>query len=244
MNSFTLLFKCWCHLLVQLNVRDVKAEQVSASSRKLELLHQRRQRQQAPSIFTTQSSTGRKEGPSKIIVAIDNHNDSDIKILQWGRKRNASNAHLKKIFKGCLAQFWQALFMPATSPFPHSLLGWEEFRGVQNYGCAGPGNHRTPSVESKTVQNSPKKPKSGNRPQFHQMVQDAQFKSQFQHFWGILGVYKWYRLFHSIESAISECPKLGTFGRNHQKCPTLGIQKCHFRWNEISDTTCSSCSSL
>ena len=49
------------------------------------------------------------------------------------------------------------------------------------------------------------------------MVQNAQFKSQFQHFWGILGVYKWYRLFHSIESAISECPKMGTFGDFGQK---------------------------
>ena len=40
----------------------------------------------------------------------------------------------------------------------------------------------------KTAKKRQKKPKNGNCPKFHQMVQNAQFKSQFQHFWGILGV--------------------------------------------------------
>ena len=50
-------------------------------------------------------------------------------------------------------------------------------------------------------------------------MQNVQFKIQFQHFRGILGVYIiiidiyqiWYRLFDSTTSAIFERSKLGTF---------------------------------
>ena len=33
--------------------------------------------------------------------------------------------------------------------------------------------------------------------------------------------------------------KLGNFGRNHQKCPTLGIQKLHFCLNGVTNYICT-----
>ena len=62
------------------------------------------------------------------------------------------------------------------------------------------------------------------------MVQKAQFKSQFQHFWGILGVYKWYRLFNSIESVISE---VGQFWQKSPKMSNSGHSKIAllFEWS-------------
>ena len=61
------------------------------------------------------------------------------------------------------------------------------------------------------------------------MVQNAQFKSQCQHIWGILGVYKGYRLFHFIESAISECPKLGILAEITKSAQLLAFRNGTFR---------------
>ena len=85
---------------------------------------------------------------------------------------------------------------------------WKFHDAPKKSGYTSPGNPKTPWVGSHTskmtpkhciwifppfntvkmAKDSPKKQKSRNRPKFHWMMQNAQFKSQFQHFWGILGV--------------------------------------------------------
>ena len=53
-------------------------------------------------------------------------------------------------------------------------------------------------------QNGPKKQQSGNWQKIHWMVQNAQFKSRFQYFWEILGVYRWYGSQNIIEVRICQ----------------------------------------
>ena len=53
-------------------------------------------------------------------------------------------------------------------------------------------------------QNGPKKQQSRNWQIINWMVQNAQFKSRFQYFWEILGVYRWYGSQNIIEVRICQ----------------------------------------
>ena len=114
------------------------------------------------------------------------------------------------------------LVLGTTEPLEFSLI-LKKWPSALNFNCCL-------FLAEKRAKTAKKNTKSGNRLQFHQMVQKAQFKSQFQHFWGILGVYKWYRLFNSIESVISE---VGQFWQKSPKMSNSGHSKIAllFEWS-------------